>query len=116
MPGALDNQDRRTRAMIDSLDAGVKLLAAVKPTSLPRPYRDRYYLGREREAELLIRLGRGIGRAVVSAFGAVAAALERLGVRRIAMGRRIRLRRPRRATPISKRTGSRWFARRTWQG
>ena len=31
VPGALDNQDERTRAMIDSLDASAGLLAMVKP-------------------------------------------------------------------------------------
>ena len=87
VPGALDNQDRRTRAMIDSLDAGVKLLAAVKPDIITIAHTaTSYYLGREREAELLIRLGAASGAPVVSAFGAVAAALERLGVRRIAYG------------------------------
>src|SRR5258708_30507051 len=30
-PGALDNQDERTRTMIDSLDASAALLAMVKP-------------------------------------------------------------------------------------
>ena len=87
VPGALDNQDRRTRAMIDSLDAGVKLLAAVKPDIITIAHTaTSYYLGREREAELLIRLGAASGAPVASAFGAVAAALERLGVRRIAYG------------------------------
>jgi len=87
VPGALDNQDQRTRAMIDSLDAGVKLLGAVKPDIIVIAHTaTSYYLGREREAELLARLGAASGVPVVSAFGAVAAALERLGIRRVAYG------------------------------
>jgi maleate isomerase len=87
VPGALDNQDQRTRAMIDSLDAGLPLLAAVKPDIITIAHTaTSYYLGRERENDLLARLGAASGVPVVSAFGAVAAALERLGVRRVAYG------------------------------
>jgi maleate cis-trans isomerase len=87
VPGALDNQDQRTRTMIDSLDAGVKLLAAVKPDIITIAHTaTSYYLGREREVGLLARLDAACGVPVVTAFGAVAAALDRLGVRRIAYG------------------------------
>jgi len=87
VPGALDNQDERTRAMIDSLDAGVPLLAAVKPDIVVIAHTaTSYHLGRDREAELLARLAAASGTRVVTAFGAVAAALERLGVRRVALG------------------------------
>ncbi|MGD9615359.1 MAG: aspartate/glutamate racemase family protein [Alphaproteobacteria bacterium] len=87
VPGALDNQDRRTSAMIDSLDAGVMLLAAVKPDIITIAHTaTSYYLGRERESALLARLSAASGVPVVTAFGAVAAALERLQVRRIAYG------------------------------
>src|SRR5919205_3632495 len=71
VPGALDNQDRRTSAMIDSLDAGVPLLAAVKPDIITIAHTaTSYYLGREREAALLARLSEACGVPVVSAFGA----------------------------------------------
>lgn len=87
VPGSLDNQDARTRAMIDSLDAAVPLLAAVKPDIITVAHTaTSYYLGREREAALLARLGAASGVRVATAFGAVAAALERLGVRRVALG------------------------------
>lgn len=87
VPGALDNQDERTRAMIDSLDAGVPLLAAVKPDIIVIAHTaTSYYLGREREAALLARLAAANGTRVATAFGSVAAALERLGVRRVALG------------------------------
>src|SRR3954447_14299592 len=87
VPGALDNQDRRTRAMIDSLDAGVPILAAVKPDIITVAHTATgYYLGREREAALLARLAAASNAPVTTAFGAVAAALERLQIRRIAYG------------------------------
>lgn len=87
VPGALDNQDERTRAMIDSLDAGTALLAAVKPDIIVIAHTaTSYYLGREREAALLARLAAASGTRVVTAFGSVAAALQRLGVRRVALG------------------------------
>ncbi len=87
VPGALDNQDQRTRAMIDSLDAGVSLLAMVKPDIIVVAHTaTSYYLGREREAALLARLSAATGIRIVTAFGSVAAALERLGVRRVALG------------------------------
>src|SRR3954464_5750601 len=82
VPGALDNQDRRTRAMIDSLDAAVPLLASVKPDIIVIAHTaTSYYLGREREAALLAHLTAASGVPVVTAFGAVAAALERLQIR-----------------------------------
>src|SRR3954470_723301 len=69
VPGALDNQDQRTRAMIDSLDAGVKLLAAVKPDIITIAHTaTSYHLGRDRETDLLARLGAASGVPVVSAF------------------------------------------------
>jgi maleate isomerase len=87
VPGALDNQDQRTRAMIDSLDAAVPLLAAVKPDIIVIAHTaTSYYLGREGEAALLARLSAASGVPVATAFGCVAAALERLGVRRVAVG------------------------------
>jgi len=45
-----------------------------------------YHLGREREADLLGRLSAATGTRVTTAFASVAAALQRLGARRIALG------------------------------
>ena len=45
-----------------------------------------YTLGREGEAALLARLSAASGRRVVTAFGSVAAALNRLGVSRVSLG------------------------------
>src|SRR5712692_2209402 len=87
VPGALDNQDERTRAMIDGLDGSTGLLAMVKPDIIVVAHTaTSYHLGRAREAELLDRLSAATGIRVVTAFGSVVAALERLGVRRVALG------------------------------
>jgi maleate cis-trans isomerase len=45
-----------------------------------------YYLGRQREADLLAKLERSTGTRVVTAFGSVVRALERLGIRKLALG------------------------------
>src|SRR5216684_1274446 len=87
VPGALDNQDARTRAMIDSLDASAGLLAMVKPDIIVVAHTaTSYHLGRAREADLLARLSEATGTRIVTAFGSVVAALERLGVKRLALG------------------------------
>jgi maleate isomerase len=87
VPGALDNQDERTRAMIDSLGDSTALLAMVKPDIIIVAHTaTSYHLGRAREADLLARLTEESGVRVVTAFGSVVAALERLGVRRLALG------------------------------
>jgi maleate cis-trans isomerase len=87
VPGVLDNQDERTRAMIESIDGAAALLAMVRPDIIVVAHTaTSYYLGGERETALLARLGAATGTRVVTAFGAVAAALPRLGVRRIALG------------------------------
>jgi len=87
LPGALDNQDARTGAMVDGLDGSAGLLALVKPDIILIAHTaTSYYLGRDREAELLARLTRATGVPITTAFAAVVGALERLGVRRLALG------------------------------
>src|SRR5216684_2791556 len=87
IPGALDNQDSRTHTMVEGLDDSVALLAMVKPSVIIVAHTaTSYYLGKTREAELLTRLSEASGVRVATAFGAVVAALERLGVRRVALG------------------------------
>ena len=87
VPGALDNQDARTGTMVDHIAGSVELLAMVKPDIIVVAHTaTSYYLGRAREAELLARLSAATGIRVVTAFGSVVAALERLGVRRVALG------------------------------
>ncbi len=85
--GSLDGQEARNRMMIDSLDDGVELLAMVKPDVIVIAHTaTSYTLGIEGEAALLARLTAASGRRVVTAFGAVAAALQKLKVERVALG------------------------------
>src|SRR5216683_7851814 len=87
VPGSLDGQDERNRMMIDHLDESVELLAMVKPDIIVIAHTaTSYHLGRAREAELLAHLSEASGTRIVTAFGSVVAALERLGVRRLALG------------------------------
>jgi maleate cis-trans isomerase len=63
------------------------MLALVKPDVIVIAHTaTSYYLGIEREVELLRRLEAESGTRVVTAFASVAAALSRLGVRRVALG------------------------------
>jgi maleate cis-trans isomerase len=87
VPGSLDGQEERNRAMVESLPDCVRMLAVVKPAAIVIAHTaTSYYLGREREAELLGRLAAASGVRVVTAFACVVAALERLGVKRVALG------------------------------
>ncbi len=85
--GALDGQEERNRMMIASLDDSVEMLVQVNPDIIVLAHTaTSYTLGQQAEAELLARLSRASGIRVVSAYGAVVAALERLGVRRLSLG------------------------------
>ena len=85
--GSLDGQEERNRTMIAHLDDGLGLLAMVEPDVVVIAHTaTSYTLGRDGEAELLARLQQHSARRVITAFGAVAAALTRLGVRRVALG------------------------------
>ena len=85
--GSLEGQDERNRMMVDSLDQGVGLLAMVNPDVIVVAHTaTSYSLGRQGEADLLGRLQEATGRRVITAFGAVLRALERLKVQRVALG------------------------------
>jgi maleate isomerase len=87
--GSLDGQTERNRMMVDNIDGSIELLAMVEPDVIVVAHTaTSYQLGRrgEAEAELLARLERSTGRRVVTAFGSVVAALERLGIRKLALG------------------------------
>jgi len=87
VPGSLDGQDERNRMMIDHLDESVELLAMVEPSIIVIAHTaTSYHLGRAREAELLARLSEASGTRIVTAFGCVVAALERLGAKRLVLG------------------------------
>jgi maleate cis-trans isomerase len=86
-PGSLEGQDERTRTMIENIDGSIELLASVEPNVIVVAHTaTSYYLGREGEADLLMRLERTTGKRVITAFGSVLRALERLDVRRLALG------------------------------
>jgi maleate cis-trans isomerase len=86
-PGTPDGQDARNRMMLEHIDDSVEMLALVKPDIIVIAHTaTSYHLGREREAELLARLQQTAGTRIVTAFGSVARALRRLGVKRIALG------------------------------
>jgi len=87
VPGAPDGQDERNRMMLAHIDDSVEMLALVNPDVIVIAHTaTSYHLGREREAELLAHLQQAAGTRIVSAFGSVARALQRLGVKRIALG------------------------------
>jgi len=86
-PGSLAGQTERNRSMVENVDSGIELLAMVKPDIIVVAHTATSYdLGRRGEAELLDRLERATGRRVVTAFGSVVRALERLGIRKVALG------------------------------
>jgi maleate cis-trans isomerase len=86
-PGALDGQAERNRSMIEHLDESIEMLALVRPDIIVVAHTATSYdLGRDEEAKLLARLAQASGTRVTTAFASVAAALERLGVKRVALG------------------------------
>ncbi len=85
-PGSLEGQAERNRTMVENIDGAVELLAMVKPDVIVVAHTaTSYHLGRRGEAELLGRLERSTGKRVVTAFGSVMRALERLNVRKLAL-------------------------------
>jgi maleate isomerase len=85
--GSLEGQDQRNRTMVDNIDGSVELLAMVNPDVIILAHTaTSYSLGRQGEADLLGRLQEATGKRIITAFGAVVRALERLGVQRVALG------------------------------
>src|ERR1700730_10731528 len=85
--GSLDGQSERNQMMIDNIGDSAALLAMVEPDAIVVAHTaTSYHLGRSDEADLLARLERSTGRRIVTAFGSVVRALERLDVRRVALG------------------------------
>jgi maleate isomerase len=86
-PGSLEGQSERNRTMVENIDSGIELLAMVKPEIIVVAHTaTSYHLGRRGEADLLARLEASTGRRVVTAFGSVVRALERLNIRKLALG------------------------------
>ena len=85
--GSLDGQDERNRQQVEGLDRDVMLLAQVKPNVIVLGHTaTSYTLGKQADAEISGRLTRAHGVPFVTAFACVIAALEHLGVKRIAIG------------------------------
>ena len=83
--GSLEGQDERNRMMVDNIEGSIELLAMVNPDVIVIAHTaTSYYLGRQGEADLLARLQSLTGKQVVTAFGSVAHALQRLEVGRVA--------------------------------
>jgi maleate isomerase len=86
-PGSLDGQAERNRSMVGHLDESVEMLALVKPDIIIIAHTATSYdLGQDEESALLARLAQASGTRVTTAFASVAAALERLGIKRLALG------------------------------
>jgi len=85
--GSLDGQAERNRSMVEHLDESIEMLALVNPDIVVIGHTATSYdLGKDDEAALLSRLAQTSGTRVTTAFASVAAALERLGVKRVALG------------------------------
>ncbi len=83
--GTHAGQEERNRSQVDSIPACVKLLAMVRPSVLVLAHTaTSYTLGEAREAALVSEMEAISGARFITAFGSVLAALQRLGVRRIA--------------------------------
>jgi maleate isomerase len=85
--GTHHGQEERNRSQIEHIDESAVLLAMVKPSVMMLAHTaTSYTLGRSAEADLLRRLQGQYTIPVATAFGSVAAALNRLGVKRLALG------------------------------
>ena len=85
--GTHAGQEERNRSQIEHIDESAELLVKVKPNVMMLAHTaSSYTLGRHAEAELLQRLHAQYRVPVATAFGSVVAALNGLGVKRIALG------------------------------
>jgi len=102
-PGATAGMERHTLAYLDSLPTAIRSLVAVKPDVVALSHTAVSYLtGFDRESALLERLSALAGTRAFTAARAVQAALQHLGVRRLALSRH---RIPRRSAPPDAPTG-----------
>lgn len=85
--GSLEGQDERNRQQLDGLDQSLGLLALVKPKVVVMAHTaTSYTLGIPAERELVARVETKYGFRFVTAFGSVIAALNHLGIKRVALG------------------------------
>jgi maleate isomerase len=86
-PGSRTGQDDRTRVYLDSLPLVARALAQVRPTVVVHAHTASSYAnGFSNEPALVERLTSLTGAPAVTAAGAVCAALQHLGVKRLALG------------------------------
>lgn len=86
-PGSRTGQDDRTRVYLDSLPLVTRALAQVRPAVILHAHTaSSYAYGFANESALVERLSSLAGAPAVTAAGAVRAALQRLGVKRVALG------------------------------
>jgi len=86
-PGSRTGQDDRTRAYLDSLPLVTRALAQVRPSVVVHAHTASSYAnGFANEPALVERLASLTGAPAVTAAGAVRAALQHLGVKRVALG------------------------------
>jgi maleate cis-trans isomerase len=85
--GTHHGQEERNCSQIEHIDESASLLAMVKPNVIILAHTaTSYTLGRGAETELLQHLRAQYGMPFATAFGSVAAALDELGVKRVALG------------------------------
>jgi maleate cis-trans isomerase len=85
--GTHEGQEERNRSQIEHIDESADLLVKVKPDVMVLAHTaSSYTLGRRGEVELIRRLQAKYSTPFVTAFGSVVAALNVLGVKRIALG------------------------------
>ena len=86
-PGSRTGQDDRTRTYLDSLPVVMRALAQVRPSVVLHAHTASSYAnGFANEPALVERLASLAGAPAVTAAGAVRAALQHLGVKRVALG------------------------------
>lgn len=78
-------QEERNLAQLESIDECVRLLALVSPDVVVLAHTaTSYTIGAAREAEIIARMRETLGVTLVTALGSVLAALEHLGVQKVA--------------------------------
>jgi len=86
-PGSRTGQDDRTRVYLDSLPVVARALAQVRPSVVVHAHTASSYAnGFANECKLVDQLTSLTGAPAVTAAGAVRAALQHLGVKRVALG------------------------------
>lgn len=85
-PGSHQGQEERNHQQVAHMEESARLLAMVKPAVMVMAHTaTSYTIGREGEAALVAKIAGATGIPFITAFGSVVAALEHLGVRRVAL-------------------------------